>query len=81
MSSKLVKIQWPNGVTSLSKIGNLWLEEARANGITIPTGCLKGSCGACEIEVNGKVVRACISKINNDIEEKIKVELYYDPYW
>ena len=30
--------------------------------VEIPTGCLTGSCGACEIEVNGEIVRACITE-------------------
>jgi aerobic-type carbon monoxide dehydrogenase small subunit (CoxS/CutS family) len=48
--------------------------------VSIPTGCLGGSCGACEIEVNGELVRACISSVpsSNDL---LQVELASDPYW
>jgi len=39
-------------------------QRAAAAGLLIPqSGCLGGSCGACEIEVNGRVVRACISSV------------------
>ena len=34
-------------------------------GLEIPTGCLTGSCGACEIDVNGETIRACISHIES----------------
>ena len=47
----------------------------------IPTGCLGGSCGACEIEVNGTVVRACISTVPAPASSQLKVELATDPYW
>ncbi len=81
MNRNLTEINWPNGQSSLSKIGEDWLKEAFKVGIEIPTGCLNGSCGACEIEVNGKTVRACISSIPNSTSHKLKVEFSYDPYW
>ena len=81
MNSNIVKIIWPNGVSSIAKAGNDWLEEATKAGVTIPTGCLTGSCGACEIEVNGKVIRACINKIPKSNKVQYKVNFFYDPYW
>ena len=58
-----VRIQWPNGCNSDHAIGMDWLAAARQAGVSIPTGCMGGSCGACEIEVNGTTVRACISTV------------------
>ena len=74
-------IKWPNGFESEVMDGSDWLVEANKVGISIPTGCLGGSCGACEIEVNGKVVRACISKIEAKSSTTLYVEYSYDPFW
>ena len=65
----------------LSKIDCDWLVAARTAGVTIPTGCLGGSCGACEIEVNGQVVRACIATVPASRSGALNVELASDPYW
>ena len=56
-----IPVSWPDGHTTQERIGQDWLVAANEAGISIPTGCLGGSCGACEIDVNGKTVRACIS--------------------
>jgi aerobic-type carbon monoxide dehydrogenase small subunit (CoxS/CutS family) len=47
----------------------------------IPTGCLGGSCGACEIEVNGQIVRACIATVPPSRAGVLTVALAADPYW
>ncbi|WP_320677188.1 2Fe-2S iron-sulfur cluster-binding protein [Prochlorococcus sp. MIT 1300] len=74
-------IEWPNGEKSYVYPGTSWLAVAKSVGVEIPTGCLSGSCGACEIEVNGKVVRACINNVENTKSGKIKVDFAEDPYW
>ena len=74
-------VEWPDGSRSRVPAGDDWLQAAQQAGITIPTGCLGGSCGACEIEVNGEVVRACISSVPEDASGEIRVELAVDPYW
>tara|TARA_B100001250_G_scaffold400297_1_gene410685 strand:- start:214 stop:447 length:234 start_codon:yes stop_codon:yes gene_type:complete len=74
-----VTINWPNNKKSNCTPGDHWLKVAQEVNIEIPTGCLSGSCGACEIEVNGKVTRACIDYVPNQPE--IKVEFFSDPYW
>ena len=56
-------------------------EELRKAGIEIPTGCLTGSCGACEIDVNGETIRACISDIKSKKNCLLKVSLTTDPFW
>ena len=76
---KPIKISWPNKKSSNCYPGVEWLKAAYDANIEIPTGCLSGSCGACEIEVNGKVIRACIETVP-DIEE-LDVEFFSDPYW
>ena len=81
MAVSPVTIRWPNGHTSQCLAGCDWLLAARTAGVTIPTGCLGGSCGACEIEVNGQVVRACIATVPASRSGALSVELASDPYW
>jgi ferredoxin len=76
-----VLIHWPHGHQTRIASGSDWLEAARQAGVTIPTGCLGGSCGACEIEVNGQVVRACIATVPASRSGSLTVELASDPYW
>ena len=76
-----MKINWPNGNSSKVTVGSDWLEEAKKAGIDIPTGCLNGSCGACEIEVNGEVIRACVNTIKGSKGKQIEVKFFYDPFW
>ena len=66
-----IQIQWPDGSISFASDGDDWLNEARKSGINIPTGCMTGSCGACEIEVNGKVLRACVTTISKTKSKKL----------
>ena len=76
---KDTKIYWPNNKSSNCSAGVEWLKAANDANIEIPTGCLVGSCGACEIEVNGEVIRACISMVPD--KRDLKVEFFSDPYW
>lgn len=76
-----VTVHWPDGRTTLETPGRDWLVAARQAGLLIPTGCLGGSCGACEIEVNGQVVRACIATVPPHPRGVLKVTLADDPHW
>ena len=76
---KNAKITWPGNKSSTCLPGIGWIKAASEANIDISTGCLGGSCGACEIEVNGEVIRACISLVPN--ESEIVVEFLNDPYW
>ena len=76
-----MKINWPNGNSSNVTVGGDSLEEAKKAGIYIPTGCLNGSCGACEIEVNGEVIRACVNTIKDSKKSELEVKFFYDPFW
>lgn len=76
-----MRIHWPNGVTTEVAPGTDWLQAALEAQLPIPTGCLGGSCGACEIDVNGKTVRACIATVPASRSGELTVELSTDPYW
>ena len=76
-----IPVRWPNGRTTKVEVGQDWLEAANAAGVSIPTGCMGGSCGACEIDVNGKTVRACISTVPAAKSGQICVEFATDPFW
>ncbi|MFM9110310.1 MAG: 2Fe-2S iron-sulfur cluster-binding protein [Prochlorococcaceae cyanobacterium] len=76
-----VRLHWPDGRETQEQPGCGWLEAARRADQAIPTGCLGGSCGACEIEVNGRVVRACIATVPRSRSGSLRVELASDPYW
>ncbi|MFN6133974.1 MAG: 2Fe-2S iron-sulfur cluster binding domain-containing protein [Synechococcaceae cyanobacterium] len=76
-----VIVHWPDGRTTSETPGRDWLAAARDAGLLVPTGCLGGSCGACEIEVNGEVVRACIATVPPSRDGVLTVALATDPYW
>ena len=76
---KEVQINWPDKKKSNCIPGVDWLKAAYEANIEIPTGCLGGSCGACEIEVNGEVIRACIESVPD--KEELSVEFFSDPCW
>lgn len=77
-----MKIEFlPDNVTVDAKAGEPILEVANRAGVSIPTGCLMGSCHACEVELNeGEIICACISSVPPG-QEKITINLYSDPAW
>jgi ferredoxin len=79
--TRLVTITWPDGRNSQALVGTDWLLAAREAGVTIPTGCMGGSCGACEIDVNGQMVRACIATVPASRSGSLSVQWASDPYW
>jgi len=79
--TKNIKVIWPNNKETFVSQGDDWFSSAEQAGLEIPTGCLTGSCGACEIDVNGETVRACISTIKNNKKCKLQVSLTTDPFW
>ena len=81
MKKKTIKVSWPNNVITFVKEGDDWFLMAEKAGLEIPTGCLTGSCGACEIEVNGEIVRPCITNINPKEEYYLRVSFASDPFW
>ena len=81
MKQSKIKIIWPNKIETYVSEGDDWFSTAEKVGLEIPTGCLTGSCGACEIDVNGETVRACISNIKSRKKSLLKVSLTTDPFW
>lgn len=71
----------PDNVTVDAQVGEPLLQVADRAGLSIPTGCLMGSCHACEVEFgNGDTVCACISAIPPG-QPEITINLYVDPTW
>ncbi len=81
MKKTKIKVIWSNNKETYVSDGDDWFSSAEKAGLEIPTGCLTGSCGACEIDVNGYTVRACISEIKKNKECLLKVSLTTDPFW
>ncbi len=81
MKRKSLKIRWPNNLITTAEVGQDWFLIARKANVEIPTGCLMGSCGACEIDVNGKTIRACISNVESSTKPLLNIEFTSDPYW
>ena len=80
MKKPPIKINWPNKTLTEANEGDDWFNNAKKANISIPTGCLSGSCGACEIDVNGKTIRPCITSIELSNKE-LNIEFTTDPYW
>ncbi len=70
----------PDNLTVKAEPGEDLLDVAQRAGITIPTGCMMGSCHACEVELDGEAVCGCITSIPAS-EKEITVDLYSDPAW
>ena len=81
MKKSKFKIIWPNNIETYASEGDDWFSISEKVGLEIPTGCLTGSCGACEIDVNGETVRACISNIQSNTDCSLRVSLTTDPFW
>ena len=81
MKKSKIKISWPNNITTYGYDGDDWFSMAKEAGIDIPTGCLTGSCGACEIDVNGEAIRPCITNLKIKKESSLKVSFSSDPFW
>ena len=81
MKKTKIKIRWSNNIETYASEGDDWFSTAKKAGLEISTGCLSGSCGACEIDVNGETIRACISDIKSNKKSLLKVSLTTDPFW
>jgi ferredoxin len=78
-----VEVQFlPADVTVIAQVGEPLLKVAERAGIQIPTGCLMGSCHACEVEVEGQEMPlcACISAVPSG-QARFTINLYGDPTW
>tara|TARA_Y100000991_G_scaffold140610_1_gene106020 strand:+ start:100 stop:351 length:252 start_codon:yes stop_codon:yes gene_type:complete len=81
LKNSKIKIIWQNNIETYVSEGEDWFSTAEKAGLEIPTGCLTGSCGACEIDVDGETVRACISHIKSNNKSFLEVSLTTDPFW
>ena len=81
MNKSKLQISWPNNIVTNANDGDDWFVIAKKAGLEIPTGCLTGSCGACEIDVNGETVRPCISNIDCKKKCYLRVSFTTDPFW
>lgn len=71
----------PDDLTVDAEVGELMLDVAERAGVFIPTGCLTGSCHACEVEVEGgNLIRACITAVPPGRAE-LTINLFADPTW
>ncbi|NRB08086.1 MAG: 2Fe-2S iron-sulfur cluster binding domain-containing protein [Richelia sp.] len=71
----------PDDVTIHAEVGERLLDVAERAGVSIPIGCLMGSCHACTVELeDGDVIRACISAVPLGKQE-LTIKLFSDPTW
>jgi ferredoxin len=78
----------PDNVEVLAEAGEPILNVAERAGVYIPTGCLAGSCRACEVEIGvggaspqeTRLVCACMMALPSDRSEII-IGLYEDSLW
>lgn len=83
MSIDTVQIRFmPDDVTVAASVGESWLSVAARAGVQISTGCLAGSCRACEIEIAGEEdpVLACLQSVPPG-RKQIEVDILSDPTW
>ncbi|GAB4239531.1 MAG: 2Fe-2S iron-sulfur cluster binding domain-containing protein [Elainellaceae cyanobacterium] len=70
----------PDDVVVDAEVGESLLRVADRAGLSIPTGCLMGSCHACEVELeDGEIICACISTVPP--QPAWTINLYVDPTW
>jgi ferredoxin len=71
----------PDNITTIADPGESLLTVAERAGVHIPTGCLMGSCHACEVELeDGTAICACISSIPPG-RSSLTISLIADPLW
>jgi ferredoxin len=66
----------PKKVTAYAKIGDELSDVAKNANIEIQYKCKKGECGTCEVNVQGKWIKACQTKITSNEPLKITVKEY-----
>ena len=78
----MVSVQFlPDDITTQAEVGELILDVAERCGITISTGCMMGSCHACEVEIDdGYPICACITAVPKG-RSHLTINLYSDPTW
>ncbi len=79
---QIMKIKFlPDDVEVEATPGEPMLEVAERAVVTIHTGCLMGSCHACEVEVDGELtICACITAVPPG-KSQMTINLFVDPLW
>jgi len=82
MNHMNVKIHFlPDDITVNAEVGEPLLQVAERAGVDIPTGCLMGSCHACEVELDsGETICSCISAVPPG-KETMTINLFVDSSW
>ncbi len=71
----------PDNISVSAEVGEPLLEVAERAGVVIPTGCLMGSCHACEVEIDdGQTICACITAVPPG-KKKMTINLSLDLDW
>ena len=72
----------PDNVTISAQAGEPLLKVAARAGVHISTGCLMGSCHACEVEMTGEeeIVLACMAAVPKGTDH-IDISMMDDPSW
>lgn len=71
----------PDNVTIEADVGEPLLTVAERAGVEIPTGCLMGSCHACEVDIEGiGELCSCISSVPPG-RSQLTINLFVDPTW
>ncbi|MEM9216073.1 MAG: 2Fe-2S iron-sulfur cluster-binding protein [Cyanobacteria bacterium P01_F01_bin.150] len=75
----------PDDVTVTAEVGEPLLAVAERAGVFIATGCMMGSCHACEVELDdgqteGQIVCSCIAAVPPG-NRKLTINLFVDPTW
>ena len=71
----------PDDIITEAEVGEPLLQVAAKVGVFIPTGCLMGSCHACEVELeDGNSILACLTAVPGD-RDSLTIHLYSDPVW
>jgi len=81
LNKKNLRIHWPNNIITTAVEGEDWFLTAQKANVEIPSGCLTGSCGACEIDVNGETIRPCVKNIEFKNNILLNIEFTADPFW
>lgn len=78
-----VKVRFlPDGVTTTAEAGEPLLQVAARAGVHISTGCMAGSCHACEVDITGEEepALACLRAVPEGVDE-IEIAMLDDPTW
>jgi ferredoxin len=71
----------PDDVTVEAQVGEGLLNVAERAGVSIPTGCLMGSCHACEVDIAELGDRCCCISSVPPGHSQLTINLFSDPTW